>query len=201
MTRFTFLALMSALLLGACRASQPEAIRYAIVAEEYWPVLVFVRDVSQPFAPYGNGPTARSSGWENRYGSIPLRPNGPVEEPVTFDLLWYEIVTEQAYAAQVSINPNDLELDPTSDEPFGTLILRVGGEGYLDAMTYENSFPPDPDPPAGTRLATLCGAPVTITDNSIEERLDWALGEPLMTEGLAFASELDELDATCRETR
>ncbi|MBM2575799.1 hypothetical protein JQC91_05720 [Jannaschia sp. Os4] len=162
--------------LGACRA-EPEAIRYEIVAADRWPVVVFVRDVSAPFAPFGDLPVVRSGGWDTRQGSVPLRPRGPVDGSVTFDLLWHEVATGQAYAATIAVEPRDLHRNPVGDEAFGTLLLRVGAHGYLDAMTYEDSYPPAPDPPPGTRLAQTCGEAVPVEDDRILALLGWALAE------------------------
>ncbi len=193
-------ALICAFALQACRAEEnPEKLRYSIAAADGWPVVVFLTDSNLAVPRMAPSGTFRSSGWDQRYGSTPARLGGQVAEDgaVRMDLLWYEVVTGAAFAARVEFDPAGLARDPIWRDS-GTLILRIGGSGYVEAVTYADTYPPADDLPEAEVVAWVCAEQVVISDPAYEKALDRALTEPLNQHPNRRIADIADLPGTCK---
>jgi hypothetical protein len=196
--RITFLlALMVSL--GACRGdASPENVLFGLASANRWPVVIFVKETSFAMDAFWKGAEARNSGWDTQKGDVPLRGIAGRGDDLTtmeVEILWYEVVTQSTYRATLSVQRADLGIDAIRRD-FGTLVLRTGPHGYVEAVTYRS----DPYPAqaaSATILAQTCGTPDQITSAEDQADLERLLDDPLIRE--AFANTLSPADApsTC----
>ncbi len=182
-------------LVTACRSEEaPEKLHYGIASAQWWPVIVFITDINLALPPIMRGVTARNAGWDYRLGDTPARLGPRVAEDgqIWLDLLWHEVATQQSFAARVTVSPDDLERDPLAQDSL-ILVMRIGRQGYVDAVTYETTFPPQENPPPARLLTWVCGPPAKITDPKILKELERVQDEPLNRERFAHVADIDDV--------
>jgi hypothetical protein len=187
---------------SGCKADEGfDDIMYDVKAIDGWPLIAFTYspNIPSPSAKYQTYGWARNSGYNNRDSGSPTRNiKADQQDPmkIKFQLTWYEIATKNAYSAEVSIDRRQLKPDPIQSE-FGVIIFRIAGNGDLQAVTYDEKYPPQHPRSAPIILEQACGEKINITDSNQLSELERLLSDPLIAEGMSYHANSEDIPSRC----
>ncbi|WP_406721211.1 hypothetical protein RPE78_03010 [Thioclava litoralis] len=151
------------LLLPACwsDAEVLDNLKYELASTAGWPIVAVI-DSPLFISSQGNlepAPIYRSGGYEGTIASLPIKnvlKDSSVTTQVTFKVTWYEVVTGNIYSASLDIDMRELKPDPITPD-YGALIFRISADGILQAVTYDETYPPSATPSPPIILDQSCG--------------------------------------------
>ncbi|WP_417262036.1 hypothetical protein [Celeribacter sp.] len=185
---------------AACRGDAvTDNVRYDLKTTSGWPVVAFIGSSSfaQDRQSYTGDPWLRNGGYDENSAGTPVR-NLLAESAdtthVTFDVTWFEVVTRNVYSASLDVDLKTLKRDPIATD-FNVLIFRISPDGIVQAVTYDESYPPKEPPASAITVAQACGAPTRL-DEGKRDSLAFALELMESNEdvGAWFAHRWDDAD-------
>ncbi|MBL3576421.1 hypothetical protein JMK10_20395 [Rhodovulum sulfidophilum] len=187
---------------AACKAeSVTQNFKYNLKTEEGWPAIAFIESPSFSAAlkEYDAQPWVRNGGYEDADASLPVKnilKNTPGTSRVHFKITWYEVVTGRVYSSSLVVDMRELKLDPITSD-FGVLIFRISADGIVQAVTYDESYPPRDGPRIAIKLAEDCGAPASLEDEQKITNLQRILTDPVVEESFSYRLPANKFPTHC----